>query len=183
MKPKNDPLKYKNYISYLYYSAANTTLAHKIKGIYKFLHKYILAGRIFRYTRIIFTWVSAGTYFLVILSSLVIIIPLIISSLLIFVIYTSYMHSKHNKFFKRLLVGNSVCIIFKETEDNVGNDCGDCEFKIYVIKNPFTKFSTCAEKLQDKVFIISMSYFYSLKRKILDKNIPNKTVYSKNEVN
>lgn len=173
MNNKNNPLKYKNYFSYLYANAKKTTIAHKIKNIYSFLKKYILVGRIFKYFQIFFVWVQTGAYFLIFSTALFILIPLIAISVLGFFIYTVAVHRKFNKFFSKLTKNKSVCIYFKENENIITDKCSKADIIIYVITDPFTQLTECVKTIDSNTFYISMSYFYSMKKHILDKNKTN----------
>ncbi len=177
----NDPLKYKNYIAYLYANAKNTTAVHKIKSVYKFLRKYILVGKIFRYIRIIFIWIQTGAYFLLISTAIFILLPLVLVSVLGFCIYTMVMHKKNNKYFSSLIKKNKVCIIFKENENEITDICATSDIHIFVITSPFTQLTECVKMIDKQTFCISMSYFYSLKKHILDKNKSN-VIYNHKEV-
>ncbi len=181
MNTKTNPLKYKNYLSYLYANAKKTTLAHKIKSIYSFLKKYILVGRIFRYLRIFFVWIQTGAYFLIFSTALFILIPLLSISVLVFFLYSSALHKKYNKYFLRLTKNKNVCISFSENENTIPEKCSSEDIYIYVITNPFTQLTECVRKINSNTFYISMSYFYSMKKHILDKNKTN-VVYSQDEV-
>ncbi len=181
MNTKNNPLKYKNYFSYLYANAKKTTIAHKIKSIYNFLRKYILVGRIFRFLRIFFIWIQTGAYFLIFSTALFIFIPLIVISVLGFLLYTADVHKKYNKYFSKLTKNKSVCISFKENENTITDKCLKSDIVIYVITDPFTQLTECVKSVAPNTFYISMSYFYSMKKHILDKNKVN-VVYAQDEV-
>ncbi len=181
MNTKTNPLKYKNYFSYLYANAKKTSIAHKIKDIYSFLKKYILVGRIFRYLRIFFIWIQTGAYFLIFSTALFILIPIVAISVLGFFLYVLTAHKKYNMYFLKLLKNRSVCISFKENENNLLENCSNADIFIFVITDPFTQLTECVRKIDSNTFYISMSYFYSMKKHILDKNKTN-VVYSQDEV-
>lgn len=181
MNTKNNPLKYKNYFSYLYANAKKTTIAHKIKNVYSFLKKYILVGRIFRYLRIFFLWIQTGAYFLIFSTALLILIPLIVISVLGFLLYTIAIHKKYNNYFSKLFINKSLCISFKENENTITEKCSKADIIIFVITDPFTNLTDCVKVIDSNTFYISMSYFYSMKKHILDKNKTN-VVYSQDEV-
>lgn len=166
---KNNPLNHKNYFSYLYSNAKHTSLGQSAKNIYKFLKKYILVGRIYRYARLLFIWIQTGAYFLLISTALIILIPVIVLSVLVFILYTLHMHKKYNKVFADLISNNTVCIIFKNSESEVQNACPDASIHIFVIRDPFTGLTDCVNIINSTTYIISMSYFYSLKKHVLEK--------------
>ena len=181
MNEVNNPLKFKNYISYLYANAKKTTAAHKIKSVYNFLKKYILVGRIFKYLRIFFIWIQTGAYFFIFSTALFILIPLIAISLLGFFIYTLAMHKRYNNYFSKLIKNKSVCISFKQNENLISEKCSNADIVLYVITDPFTQLTECVRKIDSCTFYISMIYFYSIKKHILDKN-KTKVVYNQDEV-
>ena len=181
MNVKNNPLKYKNYFSYLYAGAKKTTVVHKVKSIYSFIRKYILVGRIFRYLRIFFIWIQTGAYFLIFSTALFILIPLIAISILGFFLYTISMHKKYNNYFSKIINNKTVCISFKQNENLISEKCSNADIVLYVITDPFTQLTECVRKIDSSTFYISMSYFYSMKKHILDKN-QTKVVYNQDEV-
>ena len=177
----NNPLKYKNYFSYLFSNAKHTSLAQRIRHVYSFLRKYILAGRIFRYIRIIFFWLQTGTYFLLVSTVLLFLIPVILLSVLSFCVYRNIMHKRYNSYFLKVLKNHSVCIIFNETEKDITNRCNNCFIKFYVVTNPFTPFKNCVKMIDRDTFLISMSYFFSLRKHVLEKT-KTEVFYEKREV-
>lgn len=176
-----NPLKHKNYFSYLYANAKKTTIAHKIKGVYNFLKKYILVGRIFRYLRIFFVWIQTGAYFLIFSTALFVLIPLIVISVLGFSLYTAYVHRKYNKLFQKITNNKSICISFCENENSPFEKCLNADIFIFVITSPFTQLTECVREVNSNTFYISLSYFYSMKKHILDKNKSN-VIYVQDEV-
>lgn len=181
MKTKTTPLKYNSYLSYLYANARKISLGHKLKAIYSFLKKYILVGRIFQYIRFFFIWIQTGAYFLIFSTALLILIPIIAISVLGFYLYTISIHNKYNKLFSKIIKSKKVCICFKENEYTATENCSNADIFIFVITNPFTQFTDCVKKINSTTFYISLSYFYSMKKHILDKNKTN-VVYNQNGV-
>lgn len=177
---KSNPLNHKNYFSYLYSNAKHTPLVQSVKNIYKFLSKYILVGRIYRYARLLFIWIQTGAYFLLISTALIILIPIIVVSVLLFLLYTLHKHRKYNKVFTDLISNNKVCIIFKNNESEIQNACPDTSIHIFVIKDPFTGLTDCVNIIDSKTYMISMSYFYSLKKHVLER-VSAKINYLNNE--
>ena len=176
----NNPLYFKNYFSYLYHGAKNTTVGTKIKNIYKFFKKYILVGRIFRIAKAVFLWVKAGTYLLLVSSALVVLVPLTTVSAISFASYTLREHKRCNKGFTRLLQTNDFRMLFSDKESLPIEKTNFNGISIVVITDPFTGLSTCAKKYDNKHYFISTCYFYSLRKHVLKKH-PEKIFYDKKE--
>lgn len=181
MNIKQDPQNYKNYFSYLYANARNTTFAQRIRHVYLFINKYILAGRIFRYLKLILFWLQTGTYFVVFSTALVFILPILLMTFLFFCVYRNIMHKKYDSYFRTVLKNQSVCIIFNKSEKYINENHSNFSSTIYVITNPFTPLKSCVKKIGKNTFIISMSYFFSLKNNVLCKCNPN-VIYQKEVV-
>lgn len=170
-----NPLKYKSYISYLRVYGKQTPFISKLYDIFKFLRKYILVGRIFRYAKIIFLWLETGTFFLLYATIIVILLPLFILILLGLFLFTLNVHRKANRFFLKKIQTTEFDIIFLDDEKNIK----PCDYnsynciKLYVIKSPFTQLHSAVKQYDNNSYIISLFYFYSLKRKVLDKHSKN----------
>ena len=172
-----NPLRYKSYIAYLKVYGKNTPFISKIYYIFKFFRKYILVGRIFRYAKIIFLWLETGTFFLLYATVFIILLPLIILILLVLFLYTLNVHRKANRFFLEKIQYTKFNVIFLDDEKNIK----PCDYtshnciKIFVIQSPFTQLHSAVKRYDDDSYIISLYYFYSLKRKVLDKHSKNVT--------
>lgn len=175
MNKQINPLNHNSYFSYLKEQAKYTPIAQRISGIYKFLKKYILVGRIFRYARIIYLWIQTGAFFILYATSVIFILPIILIASLTFLIYSFYSHRKNNKYFLKIIKNNIFYIIFLEDEEELNKKYGITEngIAIYVIKNPFSQLTTAVKKQRKNVYLISMSYFYCLKKHILEKHNDN----------
>lgn len=173
-----NPLKYKSYIAYLRVYGKKTPFISKLYDIFKFLRKYLLVGRIFRYAKIVFLWLETGTFFLLYATVFIILLPLIILILLGLFLYTLNVHRKYNKIFSLKIKHTKFNVIFFDDEKNINpldypsNNC----IKIFVIKSPFTQLHSAVKRYDKDSYIISLYYFYSLKRKVLDK-YPNNVTY------
>ena len=181
MNKTKDPQNYKNYLSYLYANAKHTSFAQRIKQIYLFFNKYILAGRILRYIRILVLWIQTGTYFVLFSTALLFVLPFFILSFLCFCICRYFMHKKYNSYFRKVLKNQSVCIIFNKKEEYINEYCNGCSLKIFVLTNPFTPFKSCVKQIGKTNYLISMSYFFSLKNNVLNKT-NTKVIYEKEDV-
>ena len=170
-----NPLKHRSYISYLRFYGKNTPFISKIYFIFKFFQKYILVGRIFRYARIIFLWLETGTFFLLYATAFIVLLPIIIFILLGLFLYTLETHRKYNKIFSSKIKNTRFRIRFTEDEKNIDIQKYHSEavINITVIKSPFTQLHSAVKRYANNTYIISLYYFYSLKRTVLDKNADN----------
>ena len=175
MNKQIDPLNHNSYFSYLKEQAKFTPIAQRISGIYKFLKKYILVGRIFRYARIVYLWIRTGAFFILYATSVIFILPIILIAFLAFLIYYFYSHKKYNNYFSKIIKSKILYIIFIEDEDELDQQYNITEnvIVIYVIKNPFSRLTTAVKKQRENIYLISMSYFYCLKKHILRKHNDN----------
>lgn len=173
-----NPLKYKSYIAYVKHYGKHTPFFAKIYYIFKFFKKYILVGRIFRYAKIIFLWLETGTFFLLYATAFIILLPLIILLIWGLFLYTLTVHRKFNKLFTNKIQYTKFDIYFLDDEENIDQQdyLNQNNMKIFVIKSPFTQLHSAVKKAADNTYIISLYYFYSLKRKVLDKH-PNNVTY------
>ena len=173
-----NPLKYKSYIAYVKHYGKHTPFIAKIYYIFKFFRKYILVGKIFRYAKIIFLWLETGTFFLLFATVFIILLPIIILILLGLYLYTLSIHRKYNKIFAIKIQDTLFEVTFLDNEKSIENNYKTTSntLKIIVIKSPFTQLHSAVKKAADNTYIISLYYFYSLKRKVLDKH-PNNVTY------
>ena len=93
-------------------------------------------------------------------------------------LYTLSIHKKYNKTFETKIQNTEFDIYFTDDEKNIDLNIinNSKSLKIIVIKSPFTNLHSAVKKHKDDSYIISLYYFYSLKRKVLDKH-PSKVNY------
>ena len=175
-KRNTHPLKYKSYFSYIKAKTKNNGLYQNAKNVYTFFQNYILIGRILRYIKIFIIWIETGAYFLMFVSLLVIIMPILILLCLSFYLHTVFLNQKNNKKFLKLISDYDFCIFFINSEEEILTECDSKNVIIYVYTNPFSKLTASSRQLKNNTFIINVSYFYSLKKHVLDKN-KNKVIY------
>ena len=167
MKQKHiHPLKFKNYFSYLYSNLTHTPLGQSIKNIYLFFRRYVLVGRIFRITRLLFIYTQTCAYILFLSTFLLILMPVLFCVLLVFILNNISLYRKYNKFFSAHFRNQSIVVTFSDNAAAVAGN--DSAVKINVSDKVFFKNLKCAIKTKDKNYDVTLPYFYSLKRNVLN---------------
>lgn len=168
MKQKTvHPLRFKNYFSYLYTSLKYTPIGQTAKSIYRFFGRYILVGRIFKIARAVFIYAETCAYILFLSTLFLILVPVLICILLVFILKNILLYRRCNKYFSRIIGNQNVIVFFSCDNNTVQHD--DTAVTLNVSSRAFFKSLGCAKRKNTKAFTITLPYFYSLKRRVLNK--------------
>lgn len=178
MKQKNinkfyyrDPLQYKGYLQYLTSHLNYLSVKLGIRGIYIFLKKYLFLGKIIKFVRFIFIWVQTSTYLIFFSAFFLFLIPLFILVFLILFLFSVCRHKRSNRLFAHLIKDHNFLIYFSDIPQNMAKESdGKNTVFITVVKNPVAMLPYAIKKHDGDHYIISLSYFYDLKKHILDTN-------------
>ena len=184
MKKKNKnyrniphPLMYKNFFGYISAHIKHISITTGIREIYMFLKKYLFLGRIIRIIRFVFIWLQTSAYFIFFSLFFFTLIPVFILALSILYLFSVCRHKKHNRYFHSLIDNNCFVINFISSyEEYIHDERNQNNLYIYVLKRPLGMLPYAVKKIDSNNYFISLSYFYCLKKHILDKN-KEKTIY------
>lgn len=178
MKHKNknqfyyrDPLQYKGYLQYLASHLNYLSVKLGIRGIYLFLKKYLFLGKIIKIVRFIFIWVQTSTYLIFFSAFFLFLIPIFILVFLILFLFSVCRHKKLNRMFARLITDHNISVSFSDTtKSNEEEYQRENTVFITVVKNPIALLPHAIKKQDKNNYLVSLSYFYDLKKHILDTN-------------
>ncbi len=183
-KQQIHPLNYKNLFSFLKAKFKATQAGKRFGAVSRHLKKYLIITRILRYIRKIVIFVETSAFFIIYATVFIILIPLILFLLLITYIFSLCRYAKYNKIFAEKIIGSKFTVYFWNGDEEIlkeyistlesqpqGNEI------ILIAHSGSIGTPLLAVKEKSKyIYHISMGYFYSLKKHVLDKN-KGKTTY------
>ena len=165
---KLDVNKHSGYFSFLFAYIASKPFSARIKEIYRYFRKYFLLGRIFRIFIIAYNFIKAGAYFFIIASVFVVLLPLFLILIVISASFTKNKEIKLNRYFCKLSKNRKISLYFFDTPNDLDLISG-YDILIAVNKNPTSFVPFLARRIDNNFYIISLRYYYSLKKHIINK--------------
>ena len=175
---KLHPLKYKNFFSFFQAKIKATPVGMRLLAISKPFRKYIRITRILRHIRKIVIFVETSAFFIIYATIFIILIPLILLVLLLIYLFSLCRYAKYTRIFARKIVDSNFTVYFWDGNEEMLKDFIaflKAQHQVNEIVLIAYSDSLCTPLLAVKeeneyIYHISMGYFYSLKKNVLDKN-------------
>ena len=138
-----------------------------------------------RYIRKIVIFVETSAFFIIYATIFIILIPLILLTLLIAYIFSLCRYAKYNKIFAEKIIDSNFTVYFWNGDENIMNEyisssesqLQENEIILIAHSDSIGTPLLAVKEENEYIYHISMGYFYSLKKHVLDKNC-NKVTYN-----
>ena len=179
MNNKISPLKHNGFFSFLIEYFKNLSFGKKVYEIFTFFKKYFFLGRIIKYVRLFIIWLETSAFVVFFASALIFLLPILSVLILLIFFISCVRHRKHNSLFSDLIASNDFYISFSPTlpKTPIENE-RENKITMVVITTPTALLPRAVKKISNSCYLISISYYYCLRKHILVKNI-DKIKYEK----
>ncbi len=180
-----DPLEYRSIFAYFKAKFKITPAGKRFDAVTRHFKKYLIITRVLRYIRKIVVFIETSAFFIIYATIFIILIPLILLLMLIAYIFSLCRYAKYNKIFTEKIIDSKFTVYFWNGDEEIlkeyisSSESPLQENEIILIAHSGsigTPLLAVKEK-SENIYHISMGYFYSLKKHVLDKN-PNKVTYT-----
>ncbi len=177
----SSPLKHKNFYSYFVSRLKETPAGMRIQKTAKHFKKYILITKFLRYTWNILMFIQTSAFYIIYATILIVLIPVILMILAVLFLFSLFRYKKYNKFFEKKFLSSTCRVYFWNGNDvslkylisNIKAHPKENEITIIAYSGSFGHPLLAVNEETESVYHISMGYFYSLKKHVLDKNHEN----------
>lgn len=164
--------RHNGYFSYLIAYISSMPLSLRIKEIYLYFRKYFLLGRIFRILIIVYNFIKTGAYFFILASVSFTLLPICAVLIVISNIYKKIKEASLNKYFYKLAKQNKIRLFFFDDPNELSSSF-KYDIIIAVNKNPTSFVPYLARRIDKGFYIVSLRYYYSLKKHIINRQASN----------
>ncbi len=180
-----NPLEYRSVFAYFKAKFKITPAGKRFDAISHHLKKYLIITRILRYIRKIVLFIETSAFFIIYATVFIILIPLILLTLLIAYIFSLCRYAKYNKIFAEKIIDSNFTVYFWNGDENIMNEyisssesqLQENEIILIAHSDSIGTPLLAVKEENEYIYHISMGYFYSLKKHVLDKNC-NKITYN-----
>ncbi len=171
-----NPTQFKSFFSYLKARFKNTPVGMRYQAFMKHMKKYFVIAKVFKWIRRIITFVQASAFVIIYATFIIILIPILLCFILFYLVYSLFRFKKYNKLFSSMLKTKELSVHFlgKHDDEFIDNDTvldlpPNETVHLIAYNSSIISPLSAVKSLGNNTYRISMSYYYSLKRRVLDK--------------